>query len=100
MCSRKNALSPFIDGGDVEDLLDTYEYPDRVISDLLEDIALFHDLDTRNPTNTSSLFAASKSFHRKRRKRCPTTFLSATGVRLERLIPLNEALSAIRSTVT
>lgn len=44
MRSCKNALAAFIDRRDVEDLLDAYEYADRVITDLSEDIELFYDL--------------------------------------------------------
>jgi len=44
MRSCKNALSAFIERRDVEDLLDAYEYADRVIADLSEDIELFYDL--------------------------------------------------------
>lgn len=44
MRSCKNALAAFIDRRDVEDLLDAYEYADRVITDLSEDIELFYEL--------------------------------------------------------
>lgn len=44
MRSCKNALTAFIDRHDVEDLLDAYEYADRVIADLSEDIELFYEL--------------------------------------------------------
>lgn len=44
MRSCKNALTAFIDRHDVEDLLDAYEYADRVITDLSEDIELFYEL--------------------------------------------------------
>lgn len=44
MRSCKNALLAFIDRHDVEDLLDAYEYADRVITDLSEDIELFYEL--------------------------------------------------------
>ncbi|NTV96189.1 MAG: hypothetical protein HGA75_12360 [Thiobacillus sp.] len=44
MRSCKNALAAFIDRHDVEDLLDAYEYADRVITDLSEDIELFYEL--------------------------------------------------------
>ncbi|MDR2112197.1 MAG: DUF5716 family protein [Candidatus Accumulibacter sp.] len=44
MRSCKNALAAFIDRRDVEDLLDAHEYAHRVISDLSEDIELFHEL--------------------------------------------------------
>ena len=44
MRSCKNALTAFIERRDVEDLLDAYEYADRVITDLSEDIELFYEL--------------------------------------------------------
>jgi hypothetical protein len=44
MRSCKNALAAFIERSDVEDLLDAYEYADRVITDLSEDIELFYEL--------------------------------------------------------
>ena len=44
MRSCKNALGAFIERRDVEDLLDAYEYADRVITDLSEDIELFYEL--------------------------------------------------------
>jgi len=44
MRSCKNALAAFIDRRDVEDLLDAYDYADRVITDLSEDIELFYEL--------------------------------------------------------
>ena len=44
MRSCKNALAAFIERRDVEDLLDAYEYADRVITDLSEDIELFYEL--------------------------------------------------------
>lgn len=44
MRSCKNALAAFADRRDVEDLLDAYEYADRVITDLSEDIELFYEL--------------------------------------------------------
>lgn len=42
--SCKNALAAFIERRDVEDLLDAYEYADRVVTDLSEDIELFYEL--------------------------------------------------------
>lgn len=44
MRSCKNALAAFIERHDVEDLLDAYDYADRVITDLSEDIELFYEL--------------------------------------------------------
>ncbi len=44
MRSCKNALGAFFERRDVEDLLDAYEYADRVITDLSEDIELFYEL--------------------------------------------------------
>ncbi len=47
MRSCKNALAAFIERRDVEDLLDAYEYAERVIADLSEDIELFYELARR-----------------------------------------------------
>lgn len=47
MRSCKNALAAFIERRDVEDLLDAYEYAERVVADLSQDIELFYELARR-----------------------------------------------------